>query len=366
MYAQARAAEGTRLRVAVAGLDAVPDPNVAASLAAAADRLDVVPYTRLWDPRGVLALARVIRAWRADVVHTHLVAADVLGGLAGRLTGTPVVSTLHAVAPARDVYWPTRRAAADFATRRLARLLVAVSAATRDSHVAALGIPPARFRVVRNVPVAPLLLPPGFDRAAKRASLGLGPDAPVVVTVARLHPQKDHATTLRGLAPLLRDGSCAALLVVGDGETRPELERLAAELHIAGHVRFLGSRPDAVELTAAGDVVCQLTLDHEGIPVALLDAMSLGLPVVATAAAGIEEVVADGASGVLVRQGDPAGVTSAVRRLLDAPGLRSALGEAARAVVAERFSLERWASELGAVYDELLPGRGADARQILG
>ena len=366
VYAQARAAQGGRFRIAVAGLDAAPDPDVAATLAGAADRLDVVPYTRLSDPRSVLALTRVIRSWRADVVHTHLAAADVLGGVAGLLTRRPVVSTLHAVAPARDLYWPTRRIAADFASRRLARLLVAVSAATRDSHVAALRLPPDRFRVVRNVPVAPLLVPAGFDRDAKRASLGLARGDLAVATVARLHSQKDHPTMLRGLAPLLRDRSCSALLVVGEGPTRPELEGLARELGVAEHVRFLGNRPDAVELTAASDVVCQLTLDQEGIPVALLDAMSLGLPVVATAASGIDEVVEDGRSGVLVAQGDVAGVTAAVQRLVETPRLRAELGEAARVTIARRFSLEGWTSALGAVYDEVLGLAEADASQILG
>ncbi len=357
VLAAARLVDPARVEMRVAGLSGRLDAALAREVRAACAQLVVLGARGLWDVRAVGRLARLIGRAEVDVVHTHLAHSDVLGGLAARLTGRPAVSTLHAVAADRMTLPRRRRLAADAATRHLNRHLVAVSDAVRDSHSAALGLPSARIAVLHNVPVAPLLLPPGFDAAQARAELGLGP-GPVVCVAARLALPKDHDTLVRALPAVLERHPELTVLVAGDGPRRDELVALARALRVDDAVRFLGVRADVPRLLAVADVVCNLTHEAEGLSITVLDGMSLGRPVVATAVASVAEVVAHERTGMLVAPRDVAGAASALVALLDDASRRERIGRAAQAEVATRHDPGRWAAQLEGIYRDAAAGAG--------
>jgi glycosyltransferase involved in cell wall biosynthesis/2-polyprenyl-3-methyl-5-hydroxy-6-metoxy-1,4-benzoquinol methylase len=355
VYAFAKLSAGSPLTVFVSAIAPTHDPALAARIREAAAGFELVETGAIWDPRLLRALVRAIRRHDVDLVHTHLPGADVVGGLAAKLTGRPLVSTLHAVAEHRGGYTARRRVLANLATRRLPDALIAVSEGTRDSHVRVLGLAPDSIEVIPNTPVAPLLLPGDFDREAKRRELGL--DGFGLCMVARLDPQKDHETLVRGMHAVLAEHPETTALVVGDGPRRAELEALVAAEGLSRRVRLLGQRADAVEIMAACDVACQLTLDLEGIPVALLDGLALGLPTVATAARGADEVIEGGRSGLLVAQRDAEAFAAAVGGLLADQELRARLGEEGRRRVDAHFGAGRWLRAVEAVYRRVLDGR---------
>jgi glycosyltransferase involved in cell wall biosynthesis len=310
----------------------------------------------MWDLRAVAALRRVIQRLEVDVLHTHLALADFVGGLAGALTRSPVVSTLHNVAADRGKYPLAGRILANFATRRLADRLIAVSRAVAETHEHELRIPAARIDVIPNVPIAPLLVPDRLDREAKRHELGVSREC-LICNVAALTASKDQETLLRALQRVVQERRDVMAVIAGDGPRRPHLEALARELGLEEFVRFLGDRPDAVEVMAASDVACQLTFEFEGLPVAVLDAMSLGLPIVATDVSGVPEVVENAKSGILVAPGDVDAVAEALLRLLQSPEERAKMGAAARRQVSVTLDPATWIGRIESVYRDLLKRR---------
>jgi glycosyltransferase involved in cell wall biosynthesis len=351
VLAAVRLADPARLEMRVACVGDHVDAALLRELRRWSIGIDVLGARRMWDARAVGRLAARVRRSGIDVVHTHLAHADALGGAAARLAGRPAVSTLHAVAADRLTVPQPRRAVAAAATRHLGSRLIAVSEAVRDSHVAELGIAPARLTVLRNVPVAPLMVAEGSDPRATRARLGVG-EGPVVCVAARLALPKDHDTLLRAFPDVLARHPDLTVLVAGDGPRRGELEALARSLGVDRAVRFLGLRTDVAELLAAADVVCNLTHEAEGLSITVLDALSLGRAVVATRIASVEEVIADGRSGMLVAPRDVAGAASALLALLGDTDRRRRIGEEACRTTALALDGRRWMAELERVYAE--------------
>ncbi len=365
IYAMANLSAADGVEMYVAGVAPRGDAGLRALLESSCREVISLDARALWDVTALVRLLHVIRSRQIDLIHTHLATADVMGGVAAKLTRRPVVSSLHNIAADRHTHTRTRRVLASYATRALSDRLIAVSESVKATHVEQLGIPPSKLQVIRNVPIAPLLLPASFSPARKRAELGLG-SGPVLCTVARLADTKDHATLFRAVRSLLRRRQDVTLLVVGDGLHRGALERLVEDLGIGNAVRFLGSRGDVVELMAASDVVCNITLTFEGLPIAVLDAMSLGKPLVATRTEGVEEVAKDGVTALLVPPQDPEALDGALERLLADPGEARRIGEAARESIDRQLDQREWIDKIESVYRELLHGGSRESRQRMG
>jgi glycosyltransferase involved in cell wall biosynthesis len=169
--------------------------------------------------------------------------------------------------------------------------------------------------------------------------LGIPDDMKIIGTVGRLVPIKDHKTFLFGAKLILESEPNVRFVIVGDGPLMAELKKQSYELDIATHVCFTGFREDTDILLNMFDVFC-LTSIHEGIPMALLEAMSLGKPIVATRVGGISEVIDDNGSGLLIDSENPQSFADACIKVLRDKNLRASLSERAVSVVKEKFTLD--------------------------
>lgn len=304
------------------------------------------------DPRWPLRLRRLLAERRYGLVHTHMpvpaTAARLLSyGLGG--AGSPrLVHTEHNV---WDRYRPATRWA-NALTYRRNDAVVAVSHAVERTIPAARRRPGAWVHVVHHGPDL-AGAPQGPEaRAAARAELGLPQDAFVVGTVGNLTPKKDQATLLAAHARLRPHHPRARLVLIGAGPLESRLRAHADELGVTDSVLFAGSRPDVPALLPGLDVFT-LSSRQEGLPVALMEAMTSGLPAVVTRVGGMPEVLDDGDQGLLVEPGDPAALAAALGRLADDRELRERLGAAARERAA-RFDVAGAQRAVEAVYEQVL------------
>jgi glycosyltransferase involved in cell wall biosynthesis len=206
------------------------------------------------------------------------------------------------------------------------------------------------------------LLGTRLDAPVARERLGLPTEGPIVGCVGRLVPVKDHETFFEAARRVLQARPDATFVLAGDGESRDRLQRVATEM-LGDRVRFLGWVGDLPSLYAAFDVVA-LTSKLEGTPVALIEAAAAGKPVVATNVGGVSEVVRHGNTGLLVPPKDPVAVATNVLTLLDDPQGAARMGEEGAEWVRDRFSDQRLADDLTALYDELLARKGVHIARV--
>jgi glycosyltransferase involved in cell wall biosynthesis len=297
----------------------------------------------------IARLARFVRAEGIALVHAQDVYTNVLGSLAARLAGVPVIVTRVDLAHHVRGY---RRPLLTLASRRADRVLVN-ALCIRDLAIRE-GVAADRVAVVRNgVDLDEL------DGRARRAPDPPAPAPGAFVCVANMHhPVKGQSDLLAALREVARERPAARLVLVGDGDRRPLLEAEARRLGVAGHCHFLGHRRDVAAIVARSLAV--ISASHaEGISNAILEALALRRPVLATAVGGSPEVVRDGENGFLVPPGAPAAMARRMRDLLDDAALRGRLGERGRALVEAEFGLDQMRLSYDALYRALLGGRKA-------
>lgn len=295
------------------------------------------------NPALAARVVRAVRAERPDLIHTHMVHADVYGSLAARVTRTPFVSSRHN--DDRYLLGPFRYV--DRGTMRGARRIVAISDAVRVFHERA-GLPADKL-VTIHYGLDEL---PAAESETTPADAGIPDGAPLVLEVGRLIAQKDHATLLRAFAHVREEHPGARLAILGWGPLEDETRALAASLGLAEAVTIPGRVEPRAWLERA-DVFAH-TPRWEGFGIVLLEAMLAGLPIVATNVSAIPEVVADGETGALVPAGDVDGAAAAISRLLADEDTRRALGEAGRQRAREHFSVARMTDATIDVYREAL------------
>ncbi len=303
-------------------------------------------------------LVALMRRLRPHIVHTHTAKAGAVGRAAAILAGVPVVVHTYHGHVLRGYFPPATTAVYRAIERGLAwrsDRLLAVTTRVRDELVA-LGVGrAAQYRAVPlGLDLAPLLAAERW-RGQLRAELGLGA-APLVGIIARLAPIKAHEVFLAAAARVHRDVPSARFLIVGDGERRHALEQQAAALGLGDAVRFLGWRADLDRIYADLDVVA-LTSRNEGSPVALIEAMAAGVPVVSTDVGGVSDVVQHGMSGLLAPMDDDEAVASHLLTLLADPGLRRDMGQRGRAAVSATHDADRLVRDIETVYEDLVRER---------
>jgi glycosyltransferase involved in cell wall biosynthesis len=323
------------------------DPRCVSELEALGVRVVCFPAARFLSLRRAFQFSRFLRNNHFDVAHVHLVRSTVLGCLAARAAGVPTVATIHNTRRRADMS-SLLLAAEAWVLRHLTDRVVAVGWETARVHQPRIG--GASIEIIPNAVGEPD--PIGREeRAAIRAGLGVPDDATLLISVGRLNPQKAFPDLLQAFGSVLAAHPDARLCIAGMGRERDELEREVASRGLSERVRFLGLRRDVPKLLAASDIYVSAA-HWEGLPVATLEAMAAGLPVVATRVGDVPRVVAPG-TGTLVEPGDPDALAAALVALLDDPALRRRQGEAARLHVQKHFGRDVWAADLIELYRAL-------------
>ncbi len=327
-----------------------PGQRLMARAAALGATTVALPHPR--DPAFGGVIVDFLETNRVDVFHIHVGTGreNFDGARAASAAGVPaIVQTQHQPwllsSPGKQPPF--------FRGLREVDRLIAVSQAVRETYER-IGVPPGRISTVPNGVGARR---PGPGRLAARRALGIDPDQPVVMTVGRLVVMKGQRHLVDSVPDLLAAFPRLVVLIVGEGHLHAQLAEQAAALGVGGCVRLLGHRADARQLLDAADVFVLPSL-HEGMPLVLLEAMEVRLPVVATRVIGSEEVIIDGETGLLVPARDATALGAALRALLADPALRARLGQLGHRRYLEMFTRQRMARSTLEVYSRVLESVG--------
>jgi glycosyltransferase involved in cell wall biosynthesis len=358
---EARALHPQRAAFNVVALAPDPYPSFTPELRGLGVDVRHVLGRGLCDVYRVAVLADLIRRLRPDLVHTHLTYANILGTLAARLAQRPSVASIHNFDSNQLKFGTQKRWLEGFVLRRWATRIAVVAEGARMAVAHNFGVPVDRLVALPNaMDPCTVRLPVGFDRAQTRQALGATPGESLLCNVGRLDLSKGQACFLRALAEVRtrNPGHRFRALLVGDGPQRGDLDRLAAKLGLADRVRLVGMRRNVAEIVAASDVFVLASL-NEGLSQAMLEAMALGTPVVATDVGGTSDAVVPGHTGWLVTVGDSIGLATAIDQALGDKREAAIRAAAAQQLVQRQFSLTSHLARLENLYRGVAAGAGA-------
>lgn len=297
-----------------------------------------------FSPTFVLRLARWFRQQQVDVVHTHLFSADSYGRVAARVAGVRAVfSTAHNTVVCEGAARRAIHRALSWISTRVIACSGEVGRVMREQD---------HLRSSRLVVISNGI---NIDRVAGarpdgvRAEFAVPDDSLLMGVIGRLHPAKGHTDLFAAMVRLREAGLRPTCLVIGSGDSRSQLEEECKQLRLADQVIFTGQRSDVPRLLAALDVLA-MPSRWEGLPIALLEAMAMSRPIVATRVSGIPEVIQHEDNGLLVSAANPPELAAALTRLLTDPSLRDRLGRRALETVRERFDVAHTARAYEALY----------------
>lgn len=297
----------------------------------------------LWE---IWRLSRLIKKLAPDIVHVHLFYANRFGTMAAYIAGIKhIVMTKHSLWRPKDQLGKKDRLWQVFQSIALTRMVTVSKAAAenvKNSVVIYNGVDPDYFdpkQVSRT------------ERDKSASEFGVQ-GSPLIGIAARLSKSKGHPVLLEAFARLLESLPDAQLLIAGDGEERASLNLLTFKLGIAPSVHFLGSIRNVRGFLGMLDIFVHPSIS-EGLGIAVIEAMSMKLPVVATKVGGLKELITDGVEGILVEPNDPGALSNALIDLWNNPSLRESLGKQARKRVIENFSLKIMVKKYESLYKEL-------------
>jgi glycosyltransferase involved in cell wall biosynthesis len=292
------------------------------------------------DARALSAMRRIITMVNPDIVHTHSTKAGLLGRLAAKLEGRPVIHTAHAWSFSDGLSRRRKALAipAEALAGRFTRRFIVVSAADREIAL--------RYRVAQDTQVR--IIHNGVVDVDERAQPGEG-SPPIVAMVARMAAPKDHGLLLRALAGV---SAPFRLWLIGDGPDRGVIEAQIAALGLSNRVELLGIRRDVPVLLAQVHLFALISR-QEGFPLATLEAMRTGLPVIASDVGGVREAVDHGRTGMLVPRGDVDTLQASLQRLLSCSEERIEMGLAGRQAFEKRFTVAEMNARTLEVYCDI-------------
>jgi len=300
---------------------------------------------------GILAkLTQLVREHAIHIIHAHDYKTDLAALWVARRTGARLLATAHGwtgqSSRERRLYYPLDR----FALARFPRV-IAVSSEIRDRLVQS-GARPERVSVILNGIDPEVHRRQATRRHPVRASLGFGPDDCVVGAVGRVERQKRFDQLIEAMAPVMRARPQVQLVIAGSGSLLEDVRSVAAAQGIGSRCHLLGHRADVADLHQAFDVFVQSS-EYEGTPNAVLEAMAMETPLVATLAGGTGELATDGVHGLLVPVGDVQALSSAIAQAIDQPDAAIRRATAARQRVETDLSFEARTRHLERIYQEL-------------
>jgi glycosyltransferase involved in cell wall biosynthesis len=313
-----------------------------------------VPLSKTFRPSSVKEIARVLERNGIQILHTHGGIAGFYGRWAARRSGTPVIiHTLHGIhylhyrnPLLRDLYVIQERTFSRFTDA----LILVSRADLSQAKKHRLGPEDKMFIIPNGTELKPER--DDADRQRKRRGLGWEAEDPVIGTVARLHRQKGVSYLVQAAERILRDFPRGKIVLVGEGPLGQKLRKSAVKTGLEGRVLFLGERKDAVELMSLFDIFVLPSL-WEGLPFVLVEAATLGIPIVATAVDGVTEIIEDGKTGLLVPPKDGQALADAIIRLLRDKPSALRLAVRAKALIPARFPLRRMVDQTQNLYLKL-------------
>lgn len=305
---------------------------------------------RSWELRPWRPLLRLLRSGNVQVIHSHMHGSNIWAVVLGRLMRVPVVVT-------HEHTWefsgqPVRQFLDRYLIAAGSDILIACSEEDRRRMTDVEGIPPR----------STMYLPNGIEGRAPtpgrdiRAELGIAAGAPVIGCVGVMRTQKRLDVLLHAIKALVPRFPDLRLMLVGDGSERANVEAIVAELGLAQTVMMLGSRRDVPDMLEAFDVAA-VSSDFEGSPLAVMEYMEAGIPVVSTAVGGLPRMIHDGVHGLLVAPNDPAALAAAIAELLADPQRRAEMGAAARERRRAEYDLDVMVARVEDLYEQLLAAR---------
>lgn len=295
--------------------------------------------------RGVSALDRIFKDEELDIVHTH---ASLSARIAAKKNGIKVVHTRHCLEKEKK---HVKKFIYGLINNFFSDRVIAVSEAVAE-NLEADGINASKLRTVYNG-ITPLKEISEEEKQKVREKFGILPQNVVVGIVARLEPVKNHAMFLEAAKVIATICPEAVFMIVGDGSMRESLEEKARQDGIYEKVIFTGHIKDVSEVMNIIDIHV-LTSDNEALSISLIEAMSIGKPVVATNSGGPGEFVKNGVNGILLGVNDTVNLTMGIVRLIQRPDIRGKLGNEGRKIVGEMFISDDMAKKIENIYKELI------------
>ncbi|HSQ27163.1 MAG TPA: glycosyltransferase family 4 protein [Anaerolineales bacterium] len=308
------------------------------------------------DLLALLKLIRYLRKSRCKVLHTHSSKAGILGRLAGRIAGTPVIiHTVHGWS-FHEYMSPWLRKTYIFLERWMAdscQALIAVSQKDIQKGLQASIGRPQQYHLIRSAIPMEQFDPAHYDRQIIRQSLGIPDDAVVVGNIGRFSPQKNPLDWVRVASLIAAREEKAFFLLVGDGPMRAEVEEHLDQTGIRKRTILTGLRRDIPQLLAAMDIFLITSL-WEGLPRVIPQAMAMGLPVLANSADGVQEIIQNGENGYLFQAGEIEQMAEVCVQLMHDPDQRMDLGQRGRESVLQAFDLQRMIEQITALYEKYI------------
>jgi glycosyltransferase involved in cell wall biosynthesis len=324
---------------------------IAQALIAQGISLRLLNMDSYYCPLQIVALARLMKKEQFHIIHTHGYFASTFGRFAAIMAGIPVVIT-HVHSTYYD--YGKRNLLIERFLSYFTDMIICISQAVETFVTVNERISKKKTCLIYNAVVPPDHLLNDHLRKQMRASLGLDAEAIVIAVVASLTANKGHGILLTAFEEAFRNHPSIRLLVVGDGPLRDQFETATRQLMIDQAVVFTGIRQDVFALLQTSDIFVLPSQYREGLGVALIEAMAVGLPVIGTDLGGIPEVIEDGENGFLVSPGSSKQLAEALKKLVNDQALRTGMGRRGRQMYEEKFTLPRMIQQIEALYDHLL------------
>jgi glycosyltransferase involved in cell wall biosynthesis len=309
--------------------------------------LTVNPSQSFYNPKALLNILRYLRKYKPDLIQTHMIDADILGRIAGKILSIPVLSTLQNDPQNYDSHRFDRRILARITARYLTTHSVAVSNHIRNLFIEKWKLAPDKLTTIYNAVSLQLYkhipLPPAEEQKEEI----------IISNIASLTQQKAQNILLEAAAIVLEKYPKIRFMIVGRGALDAQLKKQAAEMGLTEQVVFTGVRRDIPEILAKTDIFTLSSL-WEGLPLAAIEAMAAGRPVVVTNVGGNKELVKDGKTGLVIPAGNVDALAQAYIQLIENPALRAQYAKAGREYVSQVFGIQTITSQYETLYQKIL------------
>jgi glycosyltransferase involved in cell wall biosynthesis len=305
-------------------------------------------------PRAVLDLVRLIRRRNIRLLHSHSYKATIFGWFAARAAGIPLVETNH-LFPPMPLYDRKLQLYAGIGAffLRFADRTIAVSQKIRKA-LSAVGVPENKIEVIENgIDLCNCRAAAARDRISLRRSLGFDEDRLIIGGIGRLTQQKGFKYLIEAIPEVCRRHENVLFIIAGDGPLKDALQHQARHLGIGNSIRFLGFRRDVLDILALMEIFVMPSLD-EGLPIAMLEAMAIGVPLVLSRVGEIPHVIQNGRNGILVEPRDSKGLADRINLLIEDPLMRNRLRDRALEDVASGYSDHAMSRRYRRIYDDLI------------